>query len=68
MAERERIRLGDGVSIFRQHRTWILDLGRRGRRIRASLVTPDTRQATASPTKLSDGKSCEAGTWIPRLA
>lgn len=45
MAERERLSLGDGIAVFRQYRTWIIEIYRHGKRIRGSLETRDKGKA-----------------------
>lgn len=50
--EKERISLGDGIAVFRQYETWIVEVCRKGRRIRKSLGTRDKGEALAMATKL----------------
>lgn len=51
--ERERFQILPGISIFREHRTWMLDMAVDRKRVRKSLATHDTLDAAETAIRIA---------------
>ena len=63
MAERERIRLGNGVSLYREFETWSVEVSRGGKRCRWSLRTRKRGEARVSAGKVRHFNAAVAASY-----
>lgn len=69
MAERERVRLGAGVSIYREYEAWSLEVCRDHKRVRKSLKTRDRGEAIMKAGALLreiEARKAEVD-WLPKV-